>query len=90
MQGGSTLTQQLAKNLFLSPDRTIARKIEEMVLAVWLELRFTKEEILTLYLNRVYFGGGAYGIEAASERYFRKPLPSAPSRCRRRRCWPGC
>ncbi|MEQ9228568.1 MAG: PBP1A family penicillin-binding protein [Parvibaculum sp.] len=73
VQGGSTVTQQLAKNIFLQPDRTIARKIEEMVLAVWLELRFTKEEILTLYLNRVYFGGGAYGLEAASERYFRKP-----------------
>ncbi|ABS61631.1 penicillin-binding protein, 1A family [Parvibaculum lavamentivorans DS-1] len=73
VQGGSTVTQQLAKNIFLKPDRTIARKIEEMVLAVWLELRFTKEEILTLYLNRVYFGGGAYGLEAASERYFRKP-----------------
>lgn len=73
VQGGSTVTQQLAKNVFLKPDRTISRKIEEMVLAVWLELRFTKEEILTLYLNRVYFGGGAYGLEAASERYFRKP-----------------
>ena len=73
VQGGSTITQQLAKNLFLKPDRTLARKIEEMVLAVWLELRFSKEEILTLYLNRVYFGGGAYGLEAASERYFRKP-----------------
>lgn len=73
VQGGSTITQQLAKNVFLEPDRTISRKIEEMVLAVWLELRFTKEEILTLYLNRVYFGGGAYGLEAASERYFRKP-----------------
>jgi penicillin-binding protein 1A len=73
VQGGSTITQQLAKNLFLKPDRTLSRKIEEMVLAVWLELRFSKEEILTLYLNRVYFGGGAYGLEAASERYFRKP-----------------
>lgn len=73
VQGGSTITQQLAKNVFLEPDRTISRKIEEMVLAIWLELRFTKEEILTLYLNRVYFGGGAYGLEAASERYFRKP-----------------
>ncbi len=73
VQGGSTITQQLAKNIFLKPERTISRKIEEMVLAVWLELRFTKDEILTLYLNRVYFGGGAYGLEAASERYFRKP-----------------
>lgn len=73
VQGGSTITQQLAKNVFLRPDRTFARKIEEMILAIWLEMRLSKEEILTLYLNRVYFGGGAYGIEAASERYFKKP-----------------
>jgi len=71
-QGGSTLTQQLAKNLFLSPDRTIARKVEELALALWLELRLSKHDILELYLNRVYFGGGAYGIEAASQRYFDK------------------
>jgi penicillin-binding protein 1A len=71
-QGGSTLTQQLAKNLFLSPDRTIARKIEELALALWLEIRLSKSDILELYLNRVYFGGGAYGIEAASQRYFDK------------------
>ncbi len=71
-QGGSTLTQQLAKNLFLTPDRTMARKMEELVLAFWLEMRLTKTEILELYLNRVYFGGGAYGIEAASQRYFDK------------------
>lgn len=73
VQGGSTITQQLAKNVFLSPDRTFSRKIEEMILAIWLEMRLSKEEILTLYLNRVYFGGGAYGIEAAAERYFKKP-----------------
>jgi penicillin-binding protein 1A len=72
VQGGSTLTQQLAKNLFLSPERTLARKVEEVVLALWLELRLSKEEILELYLNRVYFGGGAYGIEAAAQRYFDK------------------
>jgi|CXWK01.1.fsa_nt_gi penicillin-binding protein 1A len=71
-QGGSTLTQQLAKNLFLSPDRTFARKAEELALAMWLELRLSKLDILELYLNRVYFGGGAYGIEAASQRYFDK------------------
>lgn len=71
-QGGSTLTQQLAKNLFLSPDRTLSRKIEELTLALWLELRLSKADILELYLNRVYFGGGAYGIEAASQRYFDK------------------
>ena len=71
-QGGSTITQQLAKNLFLSSDRTFARKAEEVVVALWLELRLTKHEILELYLNRVYFGGGAHGIEAASQRYFAK------------------
>ena len=71
-QGGSTLTQQLAKNLFLTPERTIARKFEELGLALWLELRLSKADILELYLNRVYFGGGAYGIEAASQRYFDK------------------
>lgn len=73
VQGGSTITQQLAKNLFLSPDRTLKRKIQELLLALWLEHRFTKDEILTLYLNRVYFGAGAYGVDAASYRYFGKP-----------------
>jgi penicillin-binding protein 1A len=70
VQGGSTITQQLAKNLFLSPDRTFARKLEEAIYAIWLERRFTKDEILELYLNRVYFGGGTYGVEAAARRYF--------------------
>ncbi len=72
-QGGSTITQQLAKNLFLAPDRTMKRKIQELLLALWLEIEFSKDEILTLYLNRVYFGAGAYGIDAASRRYFGKP-----------------
>jgi penicillin-binding protein 1A len=71
-QGGSTLTQQLAKNLFLTPERTLARKLEELALALWLELRLSKQDILELYLNRVYFGAGAYGIEAAAQRYFDK------------------
>lgn len=71
-QGGSTLTQQLAKNLFLSTERTLGRKLEEVVLALWLELRLSKRDILELYLNRVYFGGGAYGVEAAAQRYFGK------------------
>ncbi len=75
VQGGSTLTQQLAKNLFLTSERTIGRKSEEFVLALWLELRLTKSEILELYLNRVYFGGGAYGIEAAARRFFNKSAP---------------
>src|SRR6185503_1550756 len=76
VQGGSTLTQQLAKNLFLKPDRTLLRKIDEAILAIYLEWRYTKDEILTLYLNRVYFGAGVYGIEAASERFFSKPAKS--------------
>ncbi len=73
VQGGSTITQQLAKNLFLTNDRTWRRKAQEVMLALWLESRFTKEEIMALYLSRVYFGAGAYGIEAASERYFDRP-----------------
>jgi penicillin-binding protein 1A len=72
VQGGSTLTQQLAKNLFLTPERTIERKLQEVVLAVWLESHFSKEEILQLYLNRVYFGAGATGIEKAARTYFQK------------------
>jgi penicillin-binding protein 1A len=72
VQGGSTLTQQLAKNLFLTSQRTMARKLEEFVLALWLEVRLSKSEILELYLNRVYFGGGAYGVEAAAQRFFGK------------------
>ena len=73
VQGGSTITQQLAKNLFLQPERTLKRKIQEAVLALYLESRYSKDEILTLYLNRVYFGAGVYGIEAAAERFFGKP-----------------
>ena len=73
VQGGSTLTQQLAKNLYLSHDRTFARKLEEFTLALWLESRLTKADILELYLNRVYLGSSAYGIDAAARRYFRKP-----------------
>jgi penicillin-binding protein 1A len=71
-QGGSTLTQQLAKNLFLKPDRTIERKVQEVLLALWLEHKHTKDQILEMYLNRVYFGSGSYGVEAASRRYFGK------------------
>jgi len=72
VEGGSTLTQQLAKNLFLEPDRTLRRKVQEMILAVWLEWQFSKNEILELYLNRVYFGAGTYGVEAGAERFFGK------------------
>jgi len=71
-EGGSTITQQLAKNLFLTQERTVSRKLQEIVLALWLEHKFTKAQILDLYLNRVYFGSGAYGIEAAAQRYFGK------------------
>jgi penicillin-binding protein 1A len=73
VQGGSTLTQQLAKNVALDSDRTLRRKVREAVLATWIERRYSKDEILELYLNRVYFGAGAWGVEAASERYFGKP-----------------
>jgi len=69
-QGGSTLTQQLAKNLFLTQERTLARKFQEAILAVWLERKYSKDQILELYMNRVYFGSGAYGVEAAARKYF--------------------
>jgi penicillin-binding protein 1A len=72
VQGGSTITQQLVKNIFLSSQRTLVRKFEELVLALWLELRLDKPAILELYLNRVYFGGGAYGVESAARRFFNK------------------
>ena len=72
VQGGSTLTQQLAKNLFLSPSRTMERKTQEAMLALYLESRYSKDQILTLYLNRVYFGAGVYGIAPASEKFFGK------------------
>lgn len=93
VQGGSTITQQLAKNAFLSGNKTITRKIKELILASWIEQRYTKDQILNLYLNQIPYGAGAYGVEAASETYFGKPaqdlslaesallaaLPQAPS-----------
>jgi penicillin-binding protein 1A len=72
VQGGSTITQQLAKNMFLTPERTLWRKVGELVLALWLEMRLSKPDILELYLNRVYFGAGAYGVESAARRFFNK------------------
>ena len=72
LEGGSTLTQQLAKVLFLTPERSYLRKIKEMALALKIEQRYTKQEILTLYLNQIYFGSGAYGVEAAAQTYFNK------------------
>jgi penicillin-binding protein 1A len=94
VQGGSTLTQQLAKNLFLTPERNMRRKVQEAMLALWLESRFTKDQLIEIYLNRVYLGAGAYGVDAAARLYFGVParrvslwqaailagLPKAPSR----------
>ncbi len=93
-QGGSTVTQQLAKNLFLTPDRTVRRKVQEVILALWLEANFSKDQILTIYLNRIYLGAGTYGVDAAARAYFGKSarevglfeaavlagLPKAPTR----------
>ena len=73
VQGASTLTMQLARNLFLSPDRSFHRKIQEALLAVQIERRFTKPQIFTLYANQIYLGHGVYGFEAASQFYFSKP-----------------
>lgn len=72
VQGGSTITQQLAKNIFLTPERTLKRKFQEMLLAFWLEHLFSKQEILSIYLNRVYLGSGNFGVDAASHHYFGK------------------
>lgn len=72
VQGGSTITQQLAKNLFLTQERTLKRKIQEALLALWLERELSKDEILSAYLNRVYMGAGAYGVDAAAQIYFKK------------------
>ncbi len=74
VQGGSTITQQLAKNLFLTPERSFTRKLHELILSFWLEMRFTKQQILSIYLNRVYLGSGTYGVQAASEKYFNKKV----------------
>ena len=73
VEGGSTLTQQLSKNIFLTPDKTMGRKIQEAMIAIWLERDFTKDELLEMYLSRVYFGSGSWGLENASHRYFNKP-----------------
>jgi penicillin-binding protein 1A len=75
VQGGSSISQQLAKNLFLSNERTLERKVKEAFLAVWLEFRLTKPEILKLYLDRAYMGGGTFGVQAAAEFYFNKTVP---------------
>ena len=72
IQGGSTITQQLAKTLFLTPEKTFSRKIEEFMLALQLELKYTKKEILTIYFNQIYFGESSFGLEAASMTYFGK------------------
>lgn len=72
VQGGSTITQQLAKNVFLTPERSLMRKVQEALLALALEARYSKEEIITIYLNRVYMGSGVFGMDAAAKRYFNK------------------
>ncbi len=72
--GGSTITQQLAKNVFLKPERTFSRKFEELFIAFWLERHYSKDDILSYYLNRIYLGSGAYGVDAASRQYFGKPV----------------
>jgi len=72
VQGGSTITQQVSKNLFLTPEKNIKRKVQELLMAFWLEKKFSKNQILTLYLNRVYMGAGTYGIEAASQKFYHK------------------
>lgn len=74
VQGGSTITQQVAKNLFLTSERTLKRKVQEVLVALWLERRFSKDQILVIYLNRVYLGSGAYGVSAAARRYFDRPV----------------
>ena len=81
VQGGSSITQQLAKNLFLSNERTIERKVKEAFLAMWLETRLSKNEILKLYLDRAYMGGGAYGVDGAAQFYFGKSAKDVNS-CR--------
>jgi len=73
VQGGSTISQQAAKNLFLTPDRTFKRKFQELLLAFWLEKKFSKDQILSIYLNRVYLGSGTYGVDAAAKKYFGVP-----------------
>ncbi len=80
VQGGSTITQQLAKNLFLTPERTLRRKVQELLLALWLEANYTKDEILSAYLNRVYLGAGTYGVDAAARTYFGVPAHSVTLR----------
>lgn len=74
VQGASTITQQLSKTLFLSPEKTLIRKIKEALLAIQLERRYTKDEILSLYLNQIYLGSGAYGVEAAAQKFFSTPV----------------
>ena len=73
VQGGSTISQQAAKNLFLTQERTLKRKIQELILAFWLESRFSKDQILAIYLNRAYFGAGSFGVDAAARKYFGRP-----------------
>ena len=88
-QGGSSISQQLAKNLFLNNERTIERKVKEAFLAIWLETRLTKNEILKLYLDRAYMGGGTFGVDGAAHFYFNKSARDV-NLWRNPRCWPAC
>ena len=88
VEGGSTLTQQLVRNLYISRERTVTRKLREACLAVQLNRDWSKQRILRAWLNIVYFGNRAYGVEAAAQTYFSKPARTSTSA--RRRCWPGC
>ena len=74
VQGGSSLTQQLAKNMFLTPERSLSRKVKEALIAIYLETHYTKPELLKLYFDRAYLGGGSYGVEAAAQYYFGKSI----------------
>src|SRR5260370_7861008 len=78
VQGGSTITQQLAKNLFLTPERTLGRKIQETLLALWLERKFSKDQLLEIYLNRLYLGARTHGLRAAAPPHSTQSPPPSP------------
>ena len=89
VEGGSTITQQLVRNLYISRERTFERKIKEACLAIKLSRNWSKDRILAAWMNQVYFGNHAYGVEAAAQTYFSKPA-KAPDADARRRCSPAC
>ena len=89
VQGGSTITQQVAKTLFLTNERTIRRKIRELLLTIWLERTFTKNQILEIYLNRVYLGSGTWGVDAGARMYFCISARKV-NLCGSAPCWRAC